>query len=380
MRYLSLFSGIGAFEYGIACAQPTGIACAQPTGIACAQPTGIACAQPASVVPVVPTCLGFSEIDVNAIKIYKHHYPDHNNLGDITKITEDDISSLGKIDLIISGFPCTNLSSMARFQGNSKGLEGPKSGLFFDMVRVMKYAQKKNKNLKIIVENNNSMSKDNKELITTLLKDHVCPTVRMTCVNNAVFAVQSRRRLIWTNFELDTNWTDEIQQTWDDVLETGLVPICSDKMVECLNKLHDVKNTSGKTKIAVKDNGTWIFKTIDVKNKKSRWDIQSRSDNMSTELYKYPVGKSRPITTGCGGGNNCLIDRRRGGDDWRIGENGICETHFIFRPFTCTELERLFGFPDGYTDVNGVSKGKRAKALGNSIPVFITRWVLKKIL
>ncbi|KAJ8037072.1 DNA (cytosine-5)-methyltransferase 3B [Holothuria leucospilota] len=37
----------------------------------------------------------------------------------------------------------------------------------------------------------------------------------------------------------------------------------------------------------------------------------------------------------------------------------------------CTELERLFGFPDHYTDVNNLSRGDRQKLLGQcwSVPV-----------
>lgn len=77
-------------------------------------------------------CLGYSEIDKYALKIYNRHFPNHKNLGDIKCIQKDDIVKLGKCDLVVAGFPCTNLSSMANFKGNNKGLKGPKSGLFYE--------------------------------------------------------------------------------------------------------------------------------------------------------------------------------------------------------------------------------------------------------
>jgi len=54
MKYLSLFSGIGGFEIGISNVYPDAI------------------------------CVGFSEVDKHAIQVYTHHFPEHENLGDIT--------------------------------------------------------------------------------------------------------------------------------------------------------------------------------------------------------------------------------------------------------------------------------------------------------
>ena len=64
MKYLSLFSGIGGFEVAIHKKWPDAI------------------------------CIGYSEIKPSAIKVYEYHYPTHTNLGDITKITEEQIIEL----------------------------------------------------------------------------------------------------------------------------------------------------------------------------------------------------------------------------------------------------------------------------------------------
>jgi DNA (cytosine-5)-methyltransferase 1 len=49
------------------------------------------------------------------------------------------------------------------------------------------------------------------------------------------------------------------------------------------------------------------------------------------------------------------------------------------RLFTATEVERLMGFQDGYTDIIGATDSKRYKALGNSWCVPVARWVGKRI-
>jgi DNA (cytosine-5)-methyltransferase 1 len=100
MNYLDLFSGIGGFAHGI-----------EQTG----------------------TKIGkhyFSEIDKYAISIYKRHFPDAIPVGDVSKL---DGTKLGRINLIAFGFPCQDLS----IAGKRAGLEGKRSGLFFEAVRII---------------------------------------------------------------------------------------------------------------------------------------------------------------------------------------------------------------------------------------------------
>ena len=72
-----------------------------------------------------------SEIDKNAIKISNKNYPDIVQLGDITKITEEQLKEIMPIDLIIGGSPCQDLSIYKFDRGQVLGLEGTKSGLFY---------------------------------------------------------------------------------------------------------------------------------------------------------------------------------------------------------------------------------------------------------
>ena len=57
VKYLSLFAGIGAFE----------LALSYTFGKAA-------------------QCVGFSEIDKNALKVYQSHFPDHTALGDVKDV------------------------------------------------------------------------------------------------------------------------------------------------------------------------------------------------------------------------------------------------------------------------------------------------------
>lgn len=51
----------------------------------------------------------------------------------------------------------------------------------------------------------------------------------------------------------------------------------------------------------------------------------------------------------------------------------------VLRYLTPTEIERCFGFPDGWTDISGEAEGKRYRALGNSMAVPVIRWVLERV-
>ena len=74
MRYLSLFSGIEACTVAW-----------KPLGWQCA---------------------AVAEIESFPCAVLEHHYPNVPNLGDVTKITEQQIKELGQIDLVVFGSPC----------------------------------------------------------------------------------------------------------------------------------------------------------------------------------------------------------------------------------------------------------------------------------
>lgn len=86
-------------------------------------------------------CVGFSEIEAFPNTVLAHHYPNVPNLGDITKITETQIATLGDFDVLAFGSPCQDLS----VAGTRLGLEvGTRSNLFYEALRIFDYARKHN--------------------------------------------------------------------------------------------------------------------------------------------------------------------------------------------------------------------------------------------
>lgn len=84
------------------------------------------------------------------------------------------------------------------------------------------------------------------------------------------------------------------------------------------------------------------------------WDGSQLSQTLDAVLYK----------------KQCLPEKTRFPAVWDEGR---------LRFITPTECERLQGFPDAWTDIPGASDTARYKALGNSWPVPMIRWVGARI-
>ena len=123
-----------------------------------------------------------SEIDKYAITVSKAKHIEIVQLGDVKEINEIN----DEIDLLIGGSPCTDLSIAKK---SREGLEGSKSKLFWEYVRLLKELKPK----WFILENVNSMAKKDKQIITDALG------VEPIMINASLVSAQSRKRLFWTN-------------------------------------------------------------------------------------------------------------------------------------------------------------------------------------
>ena len=123
-----------------------------------------------------------SEIKPHAIKVTQHNYPNTVQLGDIRNIKSSD---LPKIDLLIGGSPCQDFSQANK---ERKGLEGQKSSLFYEYLRLLKECKPKYfllENVRMDDYSYNTIS----HLLGTFPVD----------INSSLVSAQMRQRSYWTN-------------------------------------------------------------------------------------------------------------------------------------------------------------------------------------
>lgn len=199
-----------------------------------------------------------SEIDKYAIAITKKNYPDTIHLGDINNI--DFTSFAGKIDLLIGGSPCQDLSIAKK---NRQGLKGDRSKLFWKYVEALNTI----KPAWFIFENVESMKKEDKNIITKELR------VEPILIDSALVSAQQRKRLYWTNI-------NGIQQPEDrhiylqDILESGY----TDRLKSYCIDAHYYKGTNLRYYNEKKKRQIVYEKPID--------DIQFNSINKNIKIRK----------------------------------------------------------------------------------------------
>ena len=182
-----MFSGIGGFEYGIqrAILRNRG---SRPKHRGSTQ--GLQSSRPMPTIKKSPfTCIGYSEIDKYAIKVYERHFGGHKNYGDATKINPKELPDF---DLLVGGFPCQAFS----IAGKRKGFDDTRGTLFFDIARIL--AEKRPRHL--VLENvKGLLSHDGGKTFQTILGvlSDLGYGVEWQILNSKDFGVpQNRERII----------------------------------------------------------------------------------------------------------------------------------------------------------------------------------------
>ena len=145
-----------------------------------------------------------SEIKDYAIEVANNNYPQDkkNRLGDITTIKGSDLPT---IDLLIGGSPCQDFSGANK---NRLGVEGSKSRLFYEWLRLKNEVKPKYFLLENVV-----MKKDHQDIIS---KELGCEPIK---INSSYFSPQNRNRLYWTNIPL--YYVKPKPKTLNGILENG---------------------------------------------------------------------------------------------------------------------------------------------------------------
>lgn len=299
---------------------------------------GISCARVAlEKVGINITNYYASEIDKDAIKISEKNYPDIHRLGDVKTVLQQykEYFIPRPIDLLIFGFPCTDLSVAKR---DRKGLSGDSSGLFWDAVDILHTVKPKY----FICENVNSMSKENKVIIDNILG------IKGIMIDAALVSAQSRKRIFWTNIPDVT-----LPEDRGIMLKNILLP----ETYTEFDKSYP---------LTASYNGAVLWNSI--------------AKNQRTMVWTKPIQVAK---FGKGGlaqriysidGKSVTLKANGGGMGAKTGLYHIKDYARKLEPIEC---ERLTGLSDNYTE--GVSRVARRKVCGNAFHVDVIKHILSFI-
>lgn len=334
-----------------------------------------------------------SEIDKYAISITQHNYPDTIQLGDVNNV--DFSQFIGKIDILMGGSPCQDLSIA---HNNRKGLDGERSGLFFKYVEALRTIKPKY----FLLENVASMSKADRDKITEIMG------VEPIMINSALVSAQQRKRLYWTNIP-------NIQQPKDrnillkDIIESDVEDSTNlsdkyglkdysdinDKAKTLTASMYKGYGNDGVMLIAIpcalrtREDETGKYKRLEIKKDGKANSLTSVStDSMYLKpirLGYYGKGGQGQRIYSVYGKSVCL------GLDGSINEKhkiDLPDGDYIIRKLTPLECERLQTLNDNYTAMGydsdkekevKISNTQRYKCIGNGWTVDVIAHIFKNI-
>lgn len=258
------------------------------------------------------------EIEKNAIKATETNFPDVIQHGDVT--IEDFTKYKGKIDLLIGGSPCTNLS----MAGNGQGLKGSQSKLFYEYARAIKEVQPKYFLLENVI-----MKKEWQDIISSYLG------VEPIEINSSLVSAQNRRRLYWTNIP-NVTLPEDKNITLEDILEDIEFPNPAAIRGRRLNK------------------ATIVGRRLD-KNGHRKDTDKTIPITQCLEVRATNTDKSNCLTT---------VDKDNVLTPLSIGRHpDAFKNNLPFRYYTTKEMCRLQTVPDDF--LNMIPDSAARKALGN---------------
>ena len=375
------------------------------------------------------TCVGVSEIDPFACEVLKIRYPTVPNLGDITKITQEQLNAIKKehkeINIIVGGSPCQSFS----VAGHRKGLKDPRGNLMFEYCKVVE-ALRPNW---FIWENVPGALSSNKG------QDYACLLEKMAqlgyflswrVLDAQYFGVPQRRRRVFlvgsldqrkspfkVLFEPQSGQWDFEQSRKEGKDDSTQAEKSIGEHVKTEYYAFQESSFAGfteKTKGApLRATGGTLgggSETLVVEQKHSTYNVTfcdangTRKDRPNGGLYITETDKSSTVTTGGVGSTtvvehdlDCQVSTTLQARDWKgpaaddfspTAQKLVVEKTDVerVRKLTPVECERLQGFPDNWTRIAYRKKeakdcphSPRYKCLGNSMAVPVMRWIGNRI-
>ena len=302
-------------------------------------------------------CVGYSEIDKHAIKLYSAWYNDECNFGDITKIEAE---KLPDFELLVGGFPCQAFS----IAGKRGGFNDTRGTIFFDFARIMKAKKPKFaifENVKGLL--NHDGGKTYETMLRTLdelgynaqwgilnTKFHGLPQNRERVYIVANLRERSSTKIL---FERGDGITDKVERT-----ENGIIG--------------QFYNRKGKTHqdlgvISSEGHSPALLATT---HKNPRIVKIGEIDGLNTQYSR--VYDSEGVST--------TINAQGGG----LGaKTGLYNAGDKVRRLTPKECFRLQGFKDEMVELGyklGISDTQLYKMAGNAVSVPVVEWVAQRVL
>ena len=407
MRYFSMFSGIGGFEKGI-----------EQSG-------------------VKSECIGYSEIDKYAIKVYERQFngendnqpkderlqaeadsrsdnseqlqrttssnrnKGHKNYGDATTINAKELPDF---DLLVGGFPCQAFS----VAGKRAGFNDTRGTLFFDIARIL--AEKRPRH--ILLENvKGLLSHDKGKTLQTIIgvlsdigyriewqvlnsKHHGVPQNRERIFIVGHLRGECRRQVFpiipatGQNLSELTNGVAQTARIYDD---KGVSPTLS-TMQGGQKQPKVVQLTERRTDEAKKIRRESMKNGKDWSPRRGK-ELVPRDDDMANTL---PANQSKEqfvaikeattkgyMTTPPDEKINRTV---RSGGQASLTEKHNWDTHLVgarIRRLTPTECMRLQGFPDDWCDIGSdgvaISDTQKYKMAGNAVTVNVVERIITEM-
>lgn len=366
INYLDLFSGIGGFHLGL-----------ERAGVRINKSF-------------------YSEVDKYANSIYSKHFSNSTPLGDVRKINTETIrreleesgAEDPRIHLVTFGFPCQDLS----VAGNRKGLEGKRSSLFFEAMRIIKELQPDYfifENVKGLLS---SRQGEDFKIILQEITDAGYDG-EWQLVNTSWFLPQNRERVYFVGYPRNkprpevfpitgaSKQTPRVQRKANKEQERvqGEVPQedSSDELPEG-GRGRKGRSSSDRSDrnlskfISHESQGCRVYKTDGTST-----SLTSNSGGLGakTGLYAIPVLTPDRLNKR----QNGRRFKEDGDPSFTVttqDRHGVFDGHFI-RRLTPLECERLQGFPDEWT--KNLSDTQRYKCLGNAVTVDVVESIIKKL-
>lgn len=352
MKHIDLFAGIGGFSLGF-----------ENAGI---------------------ETVAHVEIDKACQKVLSSHWPNHMVFADVREVGE---SNLPHADIITFGSPCQDLS----IAGKRAGLEGGRSGLFFEAVRIIREIKPKYavwENVPGALSSNSG--RDFQSVLSTLVdRDVPMPrsgrwaTAGMVRVGETeaawrvldaqYFGVAQRRRRIFLVFCSGEGSASSILFEREGMQWNP--PARGEKGENPAHCLTSCATRSGRYDPFGEDYITVM----------AHGQANAEITEDVTVTPTLSLNHEAPIVfnanrDGVNAGYNLSPTLTHTGDGKKAHgayQKVSIASSFGIRRLTPTECERLQGFPDGWTD--GQADSARYRQLGNAVAVPVVEWIAKRI-